>query len=247
MINILIPLGGKSSFFDNDSYPFPKPLIEINGLPMIELVLKNFINLKCDKKFIFVINKTDCNKYHLDNVLKLLTNNACEIIILPGETKGAACSALMAIDYIDNQNPLIISNGDQVLDINFNDLLNSFENRNVDAGVICFESVHPKWSYVRLENDKIIETAEKRPVSKNAIAGFYYFKQGNLFVKAAMQSIEKDASVEGLYYIAPIFNELVLENKNLEIIKIDANKYHSFYSPQKIKEYEKIFELNKEP
>lgn len=240
MINILIPLGGKSPFFDNEEYPFPKPLIEINGKPMIEIVLDNLCKIKKGKRFIFIVNPDDCHKYHLDNVLNLLTDNNCIIIKLASETKGAACSSLMAIEHINNQDKLLISNGDQVINKDLNEILDHFEKKNIYAGAVCFDSVHPKWSYVRLdENNKIVETAEKRPISKNAIAGLYYFKHGSDFVTSAMKTIEKDANVNGLYYIAPTLNEMVLENKNLEIFKIQNNQYHSFYSPQKIKEYEK--------
>ena len=242
MINILIPLGGKSDFFNTIEYPFPKPLVEINGKSMIEMVIENFNSIKKDIRFIFVVKSDDCQKYHLDNVLDLLTANKCVIIKIGGETKGAVCSALMAIEHINNQDKLIISNGDQVINHDLNEIFDCFEDKNIDAGVICFTSVHPKWSYVRLdENNKIVETAEKRPLSKNAVAGFYYFKHGSDLVQSAMKSIENDANVNGLYFTAPILNEMVLENKNLEIFKIDSNQYHSFYSPQKIKEYEKQF------
>lgn len=206
------------------------------------MVIENFASLT-DKKFIFVVNKADCDRHHLDNVLSLLTDSQCEIVKLSGETKGAICSVLMAIEYINSQKHLIISNGDQVIDVNLPQVMQDFEGRKLDAGVITFESVHPKWSYIRTdEGGHIIEAAEKRPLSKNAIAGFYYFKQGADFVKAAMQSIAKDANVNGLYYIAPTLNEIVLANKVLGYYKIPAEKYHSFYSPQKIKEYEKELE-----
>jgi dTDP-glucose pyrophosphorylase len=178
--------------------------------------------------------------------LKLLTENNCEIIKIAGETKGAVCSSLMAIQHINNDEPLIIANADQIIDTDFDDVITQFERRDVDAGVICFESVHPKWSYVRLDkHGKIIETAEKRPISKNAIAGFYYFNKGKDFVKAGMLLVEKDANVGGLYFVAPTYNELVLDNKNLEIIRITDKQYHSFYSPQKIKEYEEWLKTQK--
>ena len=242
MINILIPLGGKSSFFDSHEFPYPKPLIEIHNKTMIQLVIENFSGLT-GKKFIFVVNKADCDTHHLDDILSLLTDNQCEIVKLSGETKGAACSALMAIEHIDSQMQLIITNGDQVIDIDVPQVVQDFKGRLLDAGVITFESVHPKWSYIRAdERGHITESAEKRPLSKNAIAGFYYFKHGSDFVKAATQSIAKDANVNGMYYIAPTLNEIVLANKVLGYHKIPAEKYHSFYSPQKIKEYEKELE-----
>lgn len=239
MLNILIPMGGISTFFEGDEYPYPKPFIEINGSLMIELVIENFARIREPHRFIFVVQRGDCSTYHLDDTLRLLAGDGCEIIVLNGETRGAACSALMAIDFIDNDEKLIVSNGDQLLDLDMNELLESFEQRMSDGGVVCFRSVHPKWSYVRLdEQQRIIETAEKRPISSNAIAGLYYFRRGRDFVASAMKSIQKDAQVNGLYFVAPTLNEMVLDHRQLDIYMIDKDRYHSFYSPQKIKEYE---------
>ncbi len=238
MLNILIPMGGHTQF-DNQEFQYPKPLIEINGKPLIERVVQCLDQIKHQKRFIFVVSKNDCQLYHLDNVLRLITENNCVIIELERSTRGAACSALMAIDYIDNDEPLIISNSDHIIDYDLDLILTQFLQRKIDAGTICFESVHPKWSFVRLdENDKIVETAEKRPLSRNAIAGFYYFRKGSDFVQAAMKMIQKDVNVNGNYYTAPVINELVLESKDLEIFTIPSDAYHNFYSPHKIKEYE---------
>lgn len=239
MINILIPLAGSNQFFSDVEYPFPKPLIEINGLSMIEHVINNFSSITCKKRFIFIVNGSDCKKYHLHNTLNLLCENACKIIKVNNETKGAACSALMAIEYINNDYPLIISNADQIIDADFNQVLDNFE--SYDAGVITFESVHPRWSYIRKNTQgDIVETSEKNPISKDAIAGFYYFAQGKEFCDAAMSSIAKDASVNGLYFVAPVFNELVLQNKKLTSYALSNNFYHTFYTPNKIKEYESL-------
>jgi dTDP-glucose pyrophosphorylase len=239
MINILIPLAGTNQFFNESEYPYPKPLIEINNKTMIELVINNFNNIKEEKQFIFIVNSDDCKKYHLDNVLNLLTNHNCKIIKIDNETKGAACSAMMAIEYINNDSPLIIANSDQLFDDNLEDIISSFE--DVDGGVVSFDSVHPRWSYARVNDENyIIETAEKRPLSKHAIAGFFYFKKGEDFIKSAMNMIKKDANVNGLYYISPTLNEMVLNNKKLIIKTINNDKYHTFYTPQKIQEYERL-------
>jgi dTDP-glucose pyrophosphorylase len=230
---------GKSPFFDSPQFYFPKPLIEINGKTMIELVIENLNMIAEEKKYFFVVNQTDCVKHHLDDVLRILTDNKSKILRLDKETKGAACSALMAVDHINNDNPLIIANSDQVIDDDLNNVIAQFQEQKADAGVICFENIHPRWSYVRFdENNRVIETAEKRPLSKNAIAGFYYFKHGKDFVRAAKKTILKDARVNGLFYIAPTLNELILEDMNIRHFKIKASKYHTFYSPQKIYEFE---------
>ena len=239
MINILIPLAGKNQYFSETDYPFPKPLIEFNGKTMIEHIIDNFSSIQKEKQFIFIVNSEDCKKYHLDNVLNILTNHTCKIIKLENETKGAACSAMMAVEYIDNDTPLILSNADQLFDMCLDEVIKSFGNS--DAGVITFESIHPRWSYVRLDKqNKVTETAEKRPISKSAIAGFYYFKNGKDFISSSSKMIKKDASVNGLYYVSPVLNEMVLENKTINIFKIENEKYHTFYTPQKIKEYERL-------
>lgn len=239
MINILIPLAGKNQYFSESEYPFPKPLIEFNGKTMIEHIIDNFNSVQKEKQFIFIVNSEDCKKYHLDNVLNILTNQNCKIIKLDNETKGATCSAMMAVEYINNETPLIISNADQLFDICLDEVICSF--KFSDAGVITFESIHPRWSYVRLDNEnRVTETAEKRPISKSAIAGFYYFKNGKDFITSSSKMIKKDANINGLYYISPVLNEMVLENKEINIFKIENNKYHTFYTPQKIKEYERL-------
>lgn len=238
MLNILIPMAGPSNF-DSEEFRYPKPLIEIDGKPMIELVIDCFDQIKVEKRFIFIVNAMDCQKYHLDSVLRLITKYRGIVIQLEKETAGAACSTLMAIESIDNDDALMISNGDHIFGCDLNAMIGGFISRNVDAATVCFDSVHPKWSFVRLDaNNKIIETAEKRPLSRNAIAGLYYFKHGSDYVRAAMKTIKKNASVNGFFYVAPTINELVLEGKNLEIGSIPSSEYHNFYSPHKLKEYE---------
>jgi len=239
-VNVLVPMAGQTMFFDKHKYPYPKSLIEIDEKTMIEHVINNLSAVHNINQFIFVVNDEDCRKHHLDNILNLLTNEQCQVIKIRKETKGAACSALLAIKHINNDDELIIANGDQIFMDDLNRVLEIHRTNNFDAAVIIFNSVHPRWSYVRLDdNSLVIETAEKRPFSKQAIAGFFYFKKGSFFIKAAMNMIKKDASVNGAFFIAPSLNEMVLDKKRIGVYTIDNDKYHTFHSPQKINEYEK--------
>lgn len=238
MLNILIPMSGQN-LFDSAEYQYPKPLIEINGKPLIELVTECLETIKEDKRFIFIVNASDCQRHNLDSVLHLITNDKAIIIRLEKETKGAACSALMAIEYINNDDALLISNSDHIFEYDLNNVISEFNAKEVDVGTVCFDSVHPKWSFVRLDSqNKIIETAEKRPLSRNAIAGLYFFRRGADFISAAMRAIEKDAHLNGQFYISSTLNELVLEDRDMVIYNIPNSVYHNFYSPHKLKEYE---------
>jgi dTDP-glucose pyrophosphorylase len=237
MINVLVPMAGKSLFFSENDYPFPKPLIEIGSMTMIEHVIGNLCTLAPVVQFIFVLSNTDCRKFHLDSTLNIITNHQCKIIRLDSETKGAACSALMAIDHIANEHPLVIANSDQIFTTSMPALLERVS--DADAGVATFESVHPRWSYVKLDDrNRILETAEKHPISRHAIAGFYHFRKGIYFVNAAMSMIQKDSNINGSFYIAPVLNELILDGKTVLATSLKSGDYHTFYTPQKIKEYE---------
>ncbi|SEF67304.1 Nucleotidyl transferase [Butyrivibrio sp. Su6] len=235
MNNILIPSMGKSLFF-KDSF-FPKPMIEIEGKTMLEQVVENFFRLE-DKHFVFVFDKKDCAEFHLDDSARILTGNDTDIVILGAQTAGALCTCLMAIQSINNNEPLIITNCDQTIDVDYNDVLKHFSENDVDAGVITFDSIHPRWSYAKIIDGEVVEVAEKRPLSKHAIAGFYYFKKGRDFVEAAKKVILKDNNYNGNYYISASLNEIILDGGKVGFYEVARDQYNTFYSPEKIKEYE---------
>lgn len=234
MVNILIPSMGRSTFFE-DSF-FPKPLIEIRGKTMLEMVIENYTNVD-PKNYIFVFDDKDCSEFHLDSSAKILSPLSI-VIRLRNQTRGALCTCLMAVDHINNDTPIIIANSDQIIDIDYKKVIEHFEEMNADAGIITFPNIHPRWSYARKQGNEIIEVAEKRPLSKDAIAGFYYFKKGSDFVESAKQAIIKDNSMNGKFYISASINEMILLGKKVGYCDIPKEKYHSFYSPEKIKEYE---------
>ena len=237
MINILIPMAGKNQYFSEKEFPYPMPLIEIGSKTIIELLIENLLKADEEVNFVFVVNNSDCRKFHLDSTLNILTNGKCSIIRLENETRGSACSALMAIEFISSDMPLLISNSDHIFDDSVSDMMQCF--KNADAGIVTFDSVHPRWSYARTdEKGNVIETSEKHPISRNAIAGLYYFSRGNDFVDAAMNMIRKGDSINGSYFIAPVLNQMILFGKNILTYKIDNDRYHTFYTPKKIQEYD---------
>lgn len=237
MTTILIPLAARSEYFPPAQYPHPMPLTEVAKLPMIQYVIENLRHLDPAARFVFVVLKEDCNRYHLDRSLKLLAEGA-QVVMLENMTQGALCSCLMAIDHIDPEQPLVIANGDQYLDIDVARLLPAFRDQDADAACLYFRSVLPRWSYVRLDGHQVVEAAEKNPISRHAIAGFYYFRRGALFLKAAMRSILQRVTEDGRYFIAPTLNQLIIDNHKVVATEIPNDAYFSFYTPQRIEEFE---------
>lgn len=236
MVNILLPAMGNSMFFKD--YYFPKLMLEVRGETILEKVIENYGCIE-QKHFIFMLNQKDCAEFHLDESAKIITEPDSDIIILKNQTGGALCTCLLACEKVNNDKPLVIANCDQIIDIDYSKVIKKFNDKDLDAGVITFPSIHPRWSYVRLENDRVVEVAEKRPLSKHAIAGFYYFKHGTDFIEAAQKAILKENALDGKFYISASLNELILMNKRIECYEVTKERYHSFYSPEKIREYEK--------
>ena len=220
-LNVVIPMAGHGSRFQNAGYTFPKPLIEINNKPMIQIVLET---LNIDANFIFIIQKEHQTKYNISSLLRTLKPN-CTIIELNKVTKGAACTVLLAKKYIKNDHPLIISNSDQYIEWDSNNTMYSFLNKKYDGGILTFEAYHPKWSYAKInKKNLVIEVAEKKVISKHATVGVYYWKKGKEFVKYAEKMIKENLRINNEFYVCPVFNEAIKDNKKIAISKVKEMK-----------------------
>ena len=231
-LNILIPMSGRGGAFLNAGYTFPKPLIAIKGKTMIEVVINN-LKPSVSHRFIFVCLKEHHDKYDLHNILKRATKNEFDIVTVSGQTEGAACTALLATNYINKENDLIIANGDQFIDIKIDDFIKKSKNTKSDGVIMTFDSTHPKWSYARADKKgKVFETAEKRVISNNATVGIYYFKHGKDFVSGAQSMIHKNVRHNNEFYICPVFNELIVQNKDIRIYGIPEKKMYGLGTPE---------------
>ena len=216
-MNVLIPMAGAGSRFIQAGYTFPKPLIEVNGKPMIQVVVDN---LNVDAHFIFLVQKEHYEKYNLKQVLNLI-KPGCDIVIVDGMTEGAACTTLLASHLIDTDAPLLMANSDQVVEWDSNECLYAFGADEIDGGILTFKATHPKWSYAKTGEDGFVsEVAEKNPISDNATVGIYYWKHGSDYVKYANQMIEKDIRTNNEFYVCPVFNEAIEDGKKIRIKEV---------------------------
>ena len=207
-------MAGEGSRFVKEGYTFPKPLIDVNGKPMIQVVVEN---LDFDAEYIFVVRKEHLKKYEgLEKTLHRITNNNCKIVESDSLSEGAECTALLAKNLIDCDDDLLIANSDQVIEYSSANFKTLKTMTNVDGIVFTFNSVHPKWSFVKTNSRGIVsEVAEKLPISDIATCGIYLYKKGSDFVKYAERMIEKNIRVNNEFYIAPVYNELILDEKTL--------------------------------
>jgi HAD superfamily hydrolase (TIGR01509 family) len=217
-LNVLIPMAGMGSRFFDAGYSFPKPLIEVDNMPMIQAVVNS---LGINAKYTYVVQQEHYDKYGLEYLLNKITPN-CNIIKINEITDGAARTCLMASEYINNNSPLFIANSDQIVEWDSKKFLYDLYSKNADGGIATFKSSHPKWSYAKTDSDGLVlEVAEKKPISDNATVGIYYWKHGSDFIKYAKQMINKDIRVNNEFYTCPAFNEAILDEKKIYALPVE--------------------------
>jgi HAD superfamily hydrolase (TIGR01509 family) len=217
-MNVLIPMAGAGSRFEKAGYTFPKPIIEVKDVPMIQLVVNN-INI--DANYIYVVQKSHREKYNLDALLDLITPG-CKIVETEGITEGAACTALLAKQYIDNDQPLFFANSDQFVEWDSNEFMYKMQETDADGGIVTFTATHPKWSFVKIDEfGYVTDVAEKKPISDIATVGYYYWKKGSEFVKYAQEMIDENIRVNDEFYVCPVFNQAIKDSKKIRTFLVD--------------------------
>lgn len=232
MLNILLPI----SKIENKTYnSYPKNLVEIDGKPLIQLVIESLSTLNVS--FTFVISSDEARNFHTDKVLRMIESK-CNIMYTNGPTAGAAATCLLAQDFYANDDELIIVAGDQIIQSDLNIAIESFRKRNLDGGILTFKSVHPKWSYVQTNDEELVTLVqEKQVISDKATAGLFYFKHGRYFSDAAKEMIKKRDHLNEVYYVSHVFNQMILSQFKIGIFSIDQSNYNKLGTPEEIEKY----------
>lgn len=232
-MNVLIPMAGAGSRFESAGYALPKPLIDVRGKHMIKRVVDN---INVDAKYTFVVQEKHEEEHKVSEVLKIFASQ-CNIVKTDGLTQGAACTALLAQDHIDNDEPLLIANSDQFIEWDSTHFYyQTLSQQEIDGCILTFKSTHPKWSFAKLDRDGYVtQVAEKNPISDVATVGIYYWKRGSDFVKYAKQMIENEVRVNNEFYIAPVFNEAIRDGK--KITTYNVRKMWGLGTPEDLNEF----------
>lgn len=225
--NIVIPMAGAGSRFKSAGFNLPKPLINVAGKPMIQLVLDNLKDVEGQR--IFIVQKDHDEEFGLGEKLFELSPGS-RVVYVDGLTKGAAKSVLAAEKWIDNDVPLLIVNSDQYIHntLYWESILPLYFD-SYDGGIITFyvNDADPRWSYVSREKAIgfeafINKVAEKKAISDEATTGIYSFTKGSEFVRLAKKMIEKNITHNNEFYIAPVFNQGIEEGKRYVTYSVDS-------------------------
>jgi dTDP-glucose pyrophosphorylase len=223
-LQIIVPMAGRGSRFSDAGYTTPKPLIPVGGRPMIQWVIEN-IRPQRVHQFTFI-----CLAEHLEKFPEVPAElqricPGCNIVAVRAVTEGAACTVLLAKNFINSGDPLMIANSDQIIDLDINKYLAAGDVPDVSGLIMTFWADHPKWSYCRMRVDNSVsEVVEKQVVSNEATVGIYNFRRGEDFVRAAENMIAKDLRVNSEFYVAPVYNQLIAERAKIITVKTGVER-----------------------
>jgi NDP-sugar pyrophosphorylase family protein len=240
-LNIVIPMAGKGSRFAREGYQLPKPLIPVHGVPMIDVVVTNLRPLR-PHRFIFLCLKEHVEQYRLDDHLVRIAPGS-ELIYVETVTEGAACTVLLARDLIENDEPLMIANSDQWVDVSIDSYLAAGDTPEVDGLIMTMSADDPKWSFVRFDlSGNVVEVVEKEVVSNEATVGIYNFRQGRDFVAAADEMIRKNLRVNNEFYVAPVYNQLIDAGRRIAVFGVgsELDGMYGLGIPSDLKAFESL-------
>lgn len=242
-INIVIPMAGLGSRFRAVRYTKPKPFIEVCKVPMIERVLQN---LAMPNAKIYLVALKAHLEAEREIVAKISREFGVEFIGCENLTQGTACSVLYALEFIDNDEPLLIANADQIVDINISDFCAECFKRGLDGQILCFvdSTRNPKWSFVRVDSASglVAEVREKEAISELATVGIYLFARGADFVKSAQAMIMQNERVNGEFYTAPSYNYAIKNGAKIGVYEIPQVAMHGLGIPQDLSDYVRLLE-----
>lgn len=192
---VIIPAAGEGSRFSSAGYDRPKPLIEARGVPMIRRVVDMF---PAERRIVI------CQK---DYERQIQAASESEVIPITKLTEGAALSVLCAEALVNDDDPIVVVNSDNIILNGVGDFLTSAG--DADGSILTFKVDSGPWSYARTRGDRVVQVAEKVQISDNATAGVYYFKSWRILRTAVCRMIAANDRFNGEFYLAPAYNYMI--------------------------------------
>lgn len=235
-MNIVIPMAGLGSRFLKAGFTNPKPLIDVNGKPMIVRVLEN---LAYPNARYILIARNEYLTQTKQAIKNFLPNIQVDFLGIDKLTEGSVCTILHARKYINNETSLLIANTDQIIEHNVANFIQDCKLRNLDGSILTFEDdeLNSKWSFARVENNLVVEVREKEAISKYATVGIYLFMRGHMFVDGAIDMIAANERVNNEFYTCPVYNYAIKNGAKIGIYNIESSAMHGIGTPEDLAIY----------
>lgn len=232
-MNVVIPMAGLGSRLPPETYGTIKPLIPINGIPMIKLVVES---LDLDGHHIFIY-LNDQYSDHLEKVLHEI-DKPTTLIRIERLSRGPADTCLAAKELINNDDELVIANSDQITWWNSQQFINSARTTGLDGALVTYSSTSDRNSFARVsQGGRVTEVREKMVISSIALSGIHYWRRGRDFVSSAETMIRNNQYEHGEFYVGPTYNLLIEAGRSIGIHHIAEFQHNSVGVPDDLERY----------
>ena len=224
-------MAGAGLRFSQAGYELPKPLIDVNGQPMIQRAVDS---LEQAGNYTFIIQKNP----EINDVLRTVYPES-NIIEIDYITEGPASTVLLAKSLINTEEPLIVANCDQIMWWNGELFQNFCDISRYDGIVVTYYSNSTKNSYAKINRrGDVVEVKEKEVISKISLNGIHFWSKGSFFVESAEKMIlDSDKSIDGEFYVAPSYNKMIESGYNVGIYHIPNEQHNAVGTPDDLREY----------
>lgn len=211
---LIIPMAGRGSRYSNVGYTTPKPLIEINGKPMLYHAFQSVKDVQYEK-VIFIALKEHEETYGVSKLIREQIVEDFELILLDDVTDGQLCTVLRASEYFKPNTSILIAASDSYIESTIH---KDIQNSNADGIISVINLPGEQWSFAKTnESGYVVEVAEKSRISEYASTGLYFFRNVKQFQKEAERIIESSEKTKGEYYISPLYNKLIHKGLLIEL------------------------------
>lgn len=216
----------------------PKPLIEIDGIPMLLWVIANF-ELGPSDRVIIICQRIDALKFQLSGLLERV-NFSVDFLEIDGITGGPASTVKKALNILDPQVPIIVANSDQYISGKIEAFIKLVRNTKQGGLILTMAASGNKWSYVGRDfKGKITRVVEKQEVSSEATVGVYAWANLQILKNCLDYLFEYGEKVNNEYYVAPSYEYLIVNSMELQTFLIGAHgeSVHGLGTPEDLAEF----------
>lgn len=227
-MNIIIPMAGAGSRFSIAGFKLPKPLIPVHDQAMYHWAVDS-LPLKLATALIFIIRLDEFTNQLITDINKNYGHLKPKIKIIPHVTQGQSETIYLAKDLLDLSQPSLIHNADTA----FEDM--ELPSDNAFGALVTFQAPpnDARWSFASIHSNKIIEVREKSIISPHASTGTYYFSSTPWLIDAIKIQLEQKLKEQNEYYISPLYNIAIAENKWIQPLK--CNNFICLGTPEELK------------
>ncbi|MGX0891683.1 NDP-sugar pyrophosphorylase family protein [Pseudomonas sp. ADAK2 TE3594] len=243
-MQIIIPMSGFGERFRRAGYSKPKPLIEIDGKPIVAHVIDMFPG---EQDFIFI-----CNQDHLDNPdyrMAEVLNQYCpsgRVVGIPSHKLGPVHAVLQVADLIDLDAPVIVNYCDFTCYWDWNNFKKFVRETACVGAIPAYKGFHPhtlgstNYAYLRETDGWVQDIQEKQPYTNNRMAEFassgtYYFASGAIMKEAFDRTVDQGLNVGGEFYVSLAYKPLL--ESHLPVAVYPLQHFMQWGTPEDVSEY----------